>query len=89
VRYFGARPLIEDNSVRSDPTTIWNGEIGVNLTDRVDLTVEGFNLLNSDVADIDYYYTSRLPGEPVDGVNDIHFHPSLPRMVRVMLNMSF
>ena len=89
LRYFGARPLIEDKSVQSVPTTIWNGNIGVNLTDRINLTVEGFNLLDSDVADIDYYYTSRLPGEPVDGVDDIHFHPSLPRMVRVMLKMSF
>ena len=89
LRHFGPRPLIEDNSVRSEPTTIWNGELGVNLTDRLNITLEGFNLLNSDVADIDYYYTSRLPGEPAGGVDDIHFHPSLPRMARVMLNATF
>ena len=89
LRYFGSRPLIEDNSIQSDPTTIWNAELGVTLTDRLNLTLEGFNLLNSEVADIDYYYTSRLPGEPAGGVDDIHFHPSLPRMARVMLNASF
>ena len=89
LRHFGPRPLVEDNSVFSSSTTIWNGNLGINLTDRVDVTFEGFNLLNSDVSDIDYFYTSRLPGEPADGLDDIHFHPSLPRMIRVMLNVSF
>ena len=89
LRYFGPRPLVEDNSVRSEATTIWNGQIGVNLTEGIDITFEGFNLLDSDVADIDYYYTSRLPGEPIGGIDDIHFHPSLPRMARVMLNVRF
>ena len=89
LRHFGPRPLVEDNSVRSEPTTIWNGEVGVNLTEGLEITFEGFNLLDSDVADIDYYYTSRLPGEPIGGIDDIHFHPSLPRMARVMLNVRF
>ena len=44
-----------------------------------------FNLLNASVSDIDYYYTSRLPGEPADGVNDIHTHPAEPREVRFSL----
>ena len=89
LRHFGPRPLVEDNSVQSESTTIWNGGVGVNLTERLNVTFEGFNLLDSDVADIDYYYTSRLPGEPIAGIDDIHFHPSLPRMIRVMLNASF
>ncbi|MBM63445.1 MAG: TonB-dependent receptor [Acidobacteria bacterium] len=89
LRHFGPRPLVEDNSVKSPPTTIWNGEFGVNLSDRADITFEGFNLLNSNVSDIDYFYTSRLQGEPLGGVDDIHFHPSLPRMARVMLNVRF
>jgi hypothetical protein len=28
-----------------------------------------------------YYYTSRLSGEPAEGVNDIHFHPVEPACV--------
>ena len=51
--------------------------------------LEGFNLLDSKVADIDYFYRSRLPGEPLDGVDDIHTHPSLPRTARVALQMTF
>ena len=89
LRHFGPRPLIEDNSVQSKATTIWNGEIGVRINERFNIVLEAFNLLNSQVSDIDYFYTSRLPGEPADGVDDIHFHPSIPRTARVMLNVDF
>jgi hypothetical protein len=89
LRHFGARPLIEDYSVKSAPTTILNGEVGFRLNERLNVVFEAFNLLNSDVSDIDYYYASRLPGEPLAGVDDVHFHPSLPRTARVMLNVSF
>ena len=89
LRHFGPRPLIEDNSVQSKATTIWNGEIGVRINERFNIVLEGFNLLDSQVSDIDYFYTSRLPGEPADGVDDIHFHPSIPRTARVMLNVDF
>ena len=89
LRHFGPRPLIEDNSVQSKATTILNGEVGVRINERLDIVLEAFNLLDSDVSDIDYFYTSRLPGEPAGGVDDIHFHPSIPRTARVMLNVDF
>ena len=44
-----------------------------------------FNLFNAKDSDIDYFYTSRLPGEPLDGVDDIHLHPTLPRTARLNL----
>lgn len=89
LRHFGPRPLIEDGSVHSKSTTIWNGEVGVQVTPRLRLLFEGYNLLDSKVADIDYFYTSRLPGEPLGGVDDLHTHPSLPRTGRVSLHVSF
>ena len=89
LRHFGPRPLIEDNSVQSKATTILNGEIGLRVNERLNVVLEAFNLLDSDVSDIDYFYTSRLPGELADGVDDIHFHPSIPRTARVMLNIDF
>ena len=89
VRHFGPRPLIEDNSVRSDSTTLWNGQFGVRFNRRVTVSFEVFNLLNSPVADIDYFYTSRLPGEPLEGVDDVHTHPAIPRTARVALQMRF
>ncbi len=45
--------------------------------------LEGFNLLNSKVSNIEYYYASRLPGEPAGGVNDVHFHPVEPLTFRL------
>jgi hypothetical protein len=52
------------------------------------LTAEVFNILNAADSDVDYYYPSRLPGEPVAGVSDYHFHPTIPRTARVSLIFS-
>ena len=41
--------------------------------------LEAFNLFDANVSDIDYFYASRLPGEPADGVEDIHTHPAVLR----------
>ena len=89
VRYFGARPLLEDNSVRSESTGLVNGQLGYHLTPRAHIVVDAFNLLNARVSDIDYFYTSRLPGEPAAGVDDIHTHPTLPRSIRLVLRLQF
>ena len=48
-----------------------------------------FNSLNSPASDVDYYYTSRLRGEPLDGVNDVHTHPVTGRTARVSLLLGF
>ena len=37
LRHFGPRPLVEDASVGSESTTIWNGEIGYGVTNRTRL----------------------------------------------------
>ena len=47
------------------------------------------NLFDSDDNDIDYYYASRLPGEPTEGIEDYHFHPVEPRTFRVYLGYLF
>ena len=41
------------------------------------LAVDLFNILDARNSDIDYYYQSRLSGEPAGGVADIHAHPTL------------
>jgi 5-hydroxyisourate hydrolase-like protein (transthyretin family) len=88
-RYFGSRPLVEDNSVRSKATGILNGQFGYHLTPRLHLVLDAFNLLDAEVSDIDYFYTSRLPGEPAAGIDDIHTHPTLPRSVRLVFRVQF
>jgi hypothetical protein len=89
VRHFGPRPLVEDGSVNSKNTTIWNGVLGYRLSNRARLVLEAFNLLDADVSDIDYFYASRLPSEPIGGVEDLHTHPALPRSARVGIQFSF
>lgn len=85
VRHFGPRPLIEDASVKSKGTTLWNGELGYRFSSKARLVLEVFNLFDADVTEIDYFYVSRLPGEPAQGVEDIHTHPVIPRSARVGL----
>lgn len=93
VQYFGPRPLIDDNSVRSKPSTVVNARVGYKFHEKPfenwRLLVDVFNIFNAKVSDIDYYYTSRLPGEPPGGVNDIHTHPQEPIEARVTLEMRF
>ena len=51
--------------------------------------IDGFNVVNSAVSDIEYYYMSRLPGEPPAGVNDVHTHPENSLLVRANLKAVF
>ena len=88
-RYFGPRPLTEDNSVRSRASSTLNARAGYKITPRVKVELEVFNLANRKVSAIDYYYTSRLQGEPAAGFDDFHFHPIESRTVRLSLNASF
>lgn len=86
VRYFGPRPLIEDNSVRSESSTPVSARLGYRFGDGLVVRVDAYNLLDERASQIDYYYASRLDlSEPVDGVEDIHFHPLEPRSFRLSL----
>jgi len=88
-RYFGQRALIEDNTVRSQSTSLWNGRLGYYITPKLRAFVDVYNIFNSRAHDIDYYYVSRLPGEPPDGVADRHFHPVESRAVRLTVSAAF
>jgi len=88
-RYFGPRALIEDDSVRSKPTSLVELQAGYRIGPNMKLALNVFNLLNAPDSDIDYFYTSRLPEEPLQGIDDIHTHPTLPRTARVSLIVGF
>jgi outer membrane receptor protein involved in Fe transport len=89
LRYFGPRALIEDNSVRSEATTLINLEGGYQVVKNLRINLQVYNVFDAKVSDIDYYFTSRLPGEPLQGVDDIHFHPAVPRTLRVSMVVGF
>ncbi|MEO6017611.1 MAG: TonB-dependent receptor [Polaromonas sp.] len=88
LRYFGPRPLIEDNSVRSRSTTTLNGRIGYRVSPKVKLELEGFNLTNRRDSAIDYFYASQLKGEATP-VNDVHLHPIESRSFRLSMVVNF
>jgi hypothetical protein len=82
-RYFGARPLIEDDSVRSDSSSLFNLAVGRRVSPNLAFELEALNLFDAEVDDISYFYTSRLAGEPAGGVDDVHFHPAEPFTLRI------
>ena len=88
-RYFGSAPLIEDDSVRSSPSSLLNGRLGYGFANGLSLQLDVFNLLDRRDSDIQYFYASRLPGEPLDGVEDIHLHPMERRSARLLATWRF
>ena len=88
-RFFGPRPLVEDNSVRSRASHLVTAEAGVQVHRTWRLKVDALNLFDSKSSDIDYFYTSRLRGEPAEGVDGLHFHPVEPFTLRVALVATF
>ncbi len=87
-RYFGPRPLIEDNSVRSQSTSLVNARAGYAFTKNTRLQLDVFNLFDRKASDIDYYYKSQLRGEAAP-VADIHFHPVERRSLRLTLSANY
>jgi outer membrane receptor protein involved in Fe transport len=97
VRHFGERPLIEDGSAKSDPTTLVNAMLGYRWGKNTwDLRAELLNAFDSDDDDITYFYESRLrtPFGPAgtleaEPVEDVHFRSVEPRMLRLTLSYYF
>lgn len=83
VRHFGPRKLTEDGVIEGRASTLVNLRLGWRNA-RWEIAIDALNLLNQSDNDIEYYYASRLPGEPAGGIEDIHLHPVEPRTFRVM-----
>ncbi|OQW39261.1 MAG: TonB-denpendent receptor [Proteobacteria bacterium SG_bin4] len=83
LRYLGPRALNEDNSKRSDGTILLSAMLGYEFNRSLRIQAEVFNMLDRKDDAITYFYTSRLPGESLTGVNDFHFHPVEPVSFRV------
>jgi hypothetical protein len=84
LRWFGPRPLLADDSVRSRASTTLHGRLGYRVSRDVRLELEGFNLANRRAAAIEYDYASQLRGEPTARA-DVHFHPIEARSFRLTL----
>jgi TonB dependent receptor/TonB-dependent Receptor Plug Domain len=88
IRHFGSYSLVEDNSVRADPLTVVNARVEYQLG-KVELAADLLNVFNAKDNEIEYFYASRLPGEPLDGIEDRHVRPIEPRQLRVSASLRF
>ena len=87
-RYFGAVPLVEDGTIKSEGSTHANLALGWSMYNwQVQLDV--LNVFDSKDHDVDYFYASRLAGEPLSGYEDIHYHIFEPRQIRLYLKRDF
>lgn len=82
IRYIGAAPLTEDNSVQSSSTLTSQLRINRHIDADLNLSLDVINLANRINSDISYYYTSKvLPSST--SLQDVHVHPAEPRTIRV------
>ncbi|QZH76087.1 MAG: TonB-dependent receptor [Erythrobacter sp.] len=94
LRYLGPHPLVEDNSVRGASTTLVNARLAwtpqrQDLLQGWEFHAELLNALGSQADDIDYYYETRLPGEPPGGVLGTNSRVVEPRQLRVGVTRRF
>ena len=82
LRYFGPRPLIEDNSARASAATVVNARVGYRWDNGWRVQLDALNLFNSRADQIAYFYESQLRGE-VAPVSDYHVHPIEPLALRL------
>ena len=71
--------------MRSLSSLIFNARGGYRFDNGIRLQLDALNLFNAKTNQIEYFYTSRLPGEAIGGVADRHVHPAEPLAVRLTL----
>jgi outer membrane receptor protein involved in Fe transport len=78
MRYLGDRPADEERQFTARGYTLfnWTGRYRYRNLEAF-LSIE--NLTNVQWREAQFAFTSRLPGEPAQGVNDLHFTPGAPR----------
>lgn len=91
LRYLGPHPLNEDNSKRGEPTALVNFRAAwtPSFWEGFEVYGELLNAFNSHAHDVDYYYATRFPGEPADGVEDFNSRVVEPRQLRFGVRKTF
>lgn len=92
LRYFGPRNLTENGSVKSSSSQMVNANLGYQMASGLELGVEVLNLTDREDDDITYFYASRTQQERQQGIEpieDFHFHPMIPRTLRLQVSYPF
>ncbi len=88
LRYFGPRPLTEDNRVRSGETILLNAQLGYAINKTWTITADVLNVLDRRDQDIAYSYESRVrPGDTAR--EQKHIHPVEPIQFRAGVTARF
>ncbi len=82
-RFVGDRPANGDNSLTAEGYFLLDAlasfaPVWKNGKSPVEFTLSAQNLTNVDWKEAQFETTSRLPGEPAEGVTEIHFTPGTP-----------
>jgi outer membrane receptor protein involved in Fe transport len=88
-RDLGEHALTPDNSHRSKGYRELNMNLGYKLTSALKVELDVFNVTDSRDDAATYFYADRLPGEPAEGVEDVHRHPLEPRSARLSVTARF
>jgi outer membrane cobalamin receptor len=88
VRYIGAAPLAEDNSVQSNSTLTTQLRINRRVDANLDVSLDVINLANRVNNDISYYYASQVSSSATSR-QDVHVHPAEPRTLRLSARLRY
>ena len=89
-RDLGAYPISDgDKNPQDKGYSQFNADLGYRVSRRLKLQATVFNLTNAKANAAAFYYAARLPGEPVDGVNDRQVHPLEPLSGNVKVTWTF
>jgi outer membrane receptor protein involved in Fe transport len=78
-RKLGAYPINDGDKYPQDPGySELNLDAGYKINAHLKVQLSIYNVLNTRAESSAFYYTSRLPGEPADGVTGIQIHPLEP-----------
>jgi outer membrane cobalamin receptor len=88
VRYIGAAPLAEDNSVQSNSTLTTQLRINRRVDANLDVSLDVINLANRVNNDISYYYASQVSSSATSR-QDVHVHPAEPRTLRLSTRLRY
>ena len=89
VRALGPHPLTDDDVQKARGYTEINLDLGYHVTENLRVQMNIFNLLNTHGAASEYYYQSRLQGEPAEGLGDHQIHPLEPLSARIGVTATF
>ena len=89
-RRLGAYPINDGSNLEQDKGySEFNLDVGFKVNRHLKLQATVFNLLNTKANAAAYFYTSRLAGEPTEGIADHQVHPLEPISGTVKVSWTF